>query len=81
MSVKQLEYERRKRSHVLVSGRQDVQEALKWFEDTPKTESAFYIRFQTLSPVKKQTPMTFWHLTDDHILFCHICTYWVVKVA
>ncbi|UCC96310.1 MAG: hypothetical protein JSW66_10735 [Phycisphaerales bacterium] len=79
MSSIQLDYERRRPCEPLCSGRQEWYRALKHFEKTPRTEAAFYIRFQTLSPVDKKVLLAFYELEDDWKLFRKICRYYAVK--
>ncbi len=54
---------------------------LQWFHDTPKTESAMYIRFQTLPKASYDALTTFYHCTTDIELFSLICKWWCVKQA
>ena len=61
--------------------RKKVYKALQWFGNTPRTESAFYLRFQTIPEEEKMLLAEFWHVTESFDLFSHICKWWAVKQA
>ncbi|MBN2312577.1 MAG: hypothetical protein JXM79_01520 [Sedimentisphaerales bacterium] len=61
--------------------RKKVYKAINWFHDTPKTESAFYLRFQTMSAEEKAILSDFWHVKESFDLFSHLCKWWAVKQA
>ncbi|MEJ2700956.1 MAG: hypothetical protein P8Z79_00795 [Sedimentisphaerales bacterium] len=56
-------------------------EALKWFKETPKTESAMYIRFQTMPTQARRVLAAFYGRDRDMDLFSLICKWWGVKCA
>jgi hypothetical protein len=52
---------------------------MKYFEQTPRTEAAFYSRFQSFSDGDKKLLCDFYTLADDWKLFRMICRYYAVK--
>jgi len=54
---------------------------LKWFEDTPKTEEAFYLRFQELSDEDVVFLKSFYNITEDWDLFEMICKFWNIRIS
>ena len=54
---------------------------LQWFHDTPKTESAFYIRFQTLPKEYEDALSRTYHCKTQMQVFFRICKWWAVKCA
>lgn len=69
--IEQPQYERHRRSWA----------TLKWFEETPKTEDAFYLRFQDLPDEDAVFLKSFYNLNDDWELFKKICSFWSVKIS
>ena len=63
------------------SNNQMAYQGLQWFHDTPKTESAMYLRFQTLPKPLYEALMKFYSLKTDMQLFSYICKWWAVKCA
>ncbi|MHC4541603.1 MAG: hypothetical protein ACYS74_17780 [Planctomycetota bacterium] len=76
----QLAYERRRPCEPLCSGRQEWYRAMKHFEHTPRTEAAFYLRFQTLPEAAKKALLAFYQLDDGWKLFKTICRYYAVRM-
>jgi hypothetical protein len=56
-------------------------EILKFFEDVPKTESAFYLRFQSMNIEDIEFLKSFYKETEQWRVFCKICSFFNVKVA
>ena len=63
------------------STRQKAYKALNWFHDTPKTESAMYIRFQMMPEDLLNALMTFYRCTTEMEVFSSICKWWAVQCA
>jgi len=53
-------------------------EALRAFGATPRTEEAFYLEFQKLSPGHRSCLRQAWSLRTDWDLFIRICRFWGV---
>ena len=69
--IEQPQFERHRRSWA----------TLKWFENTPKNEDAFYLRFQDLPDEDAVFLKSFYNLTDNWELFKMICKFWNVRVS
>jgi len=69
--IEKPQYERHRRSWT----------TLKWFENTPKTEEGFYLRFQELSDEDLTFLKSFYNITEDWELFEMICKFWNIKVV
>lgn len=68
--IEQPQYERHRRSWA----------TLKWFENTPKTEEGFYLRFQELPDEDVTFLKSFYNITEDRDLFEMICRFWSVPL-
>lgn len=55
--------------------------ALNWFHDTPKTESAMYLRFQMMPDEYLKALKAFYNRKMDMDIFSLICKWWAVKWA
>ena len=69
--IEQPQFERRRRSWA----------TLKWFEETPKTEEAFYLRFQDLPDEDVTFLKSFYNVSEDWDLFRMICRFWDIQVS
>lgn len=69
--IEQPQFERHRRSWA----------TLKWFENTPKTEEAFYLRLQELPDEDVTFLKSFYHVTEDWNLFKLICKFWNIEVS
>jgi hypothetical protein len=69
--IEQPQYERHRRSWA----------TLKWFENTPKTEEGFYLRFRELPDEDVTFLKCFYNITEDWDLFEMICKFWNVQVV
>jgi len=54
---------------------------MMWFDNTPKTESAMYIRFQTMPQAYSSELMKSYTCADEMELFSLICKWWTVRQA
>ena len=54
---------------------------LKWFEETPKTEEDFYLRFQDLPDEDATFLKSFYNVSEDWELFRMICKFWNIRVS
>jgi len=52
---------------------------MKFFRNTPRTESAFYLRFQLMDPADISMLMTLYAVDEEWDVFKIICKYWNVK--
>ena len=68
--IEQPQFERHRRSWA----------TLKWFQKTPKTEDAFYLRFHELPDEDVTFLKSFYHITEDWDLFKMICKFWDISV-
>ncbi len=74
----------RRRQRILSApgGRARAYEIIMRFDGCPKTETAFYLKFQRLSDGEKKRLQTYYSLPDaDWAVFMSICRYWAVRVA
>ncbi len=69
--IEQPQFERHRRSWA----------TLKWFEDTPKTEDEFYLRFQDLPDEDATFLKSFYNVNEDWDLFRTICKFWNISVS
>jgi hypothetical protein len=69
--IEQPQFERHRRSWA----------TLKWFEDTPKTEEAFYLRFKELPDEDVTFLKSFYNISEEWDLFEMICKFWNIKVS
>ena len=69
--IEQPQFERHRRSWA----------TLKWFEDTPKIEEAFYLRFQELPDEDATFLKSFYNVSEDRDLFKMICKFWNITVS
>jgi len=69
--IEQPQFERHRRSWA----------TLKWFEGTPKTEEAFYLRFQELPDEDVTFLKSFYNVSEDLDLFMMICKFWNIPVS
>jgi hypothetical protein len=69
--IEQPQYERHRRSWA----------TLKWFKGTPKTEEAFYLRFQDLPDEDVTFLKSFYNVSEDWDLFKMICKFWDIQVS
>ena len=51
---------------------------MRFFQDTTKTEAAFYLRFDKMSISDKNLLLSFYHITDEMALFSYIKKFWNV---
>jgi len=68
--IEQPQFERHRRSWA----------TLKWFDNTPKTEEAFYLRFRELPDEDVIFLKSFYHIIEDRDLFEMICRFWNVRL-
>ena len=61
--------------------RRKAYKAIQWFHDTPKTESAMYIRFQMMPKDLLNSIIKFYRCTTEMEVFSWICKWWAVKQA
>jgi len=54
---------------------------MKWFNNTEKTEAAFWVRFQDLPDEDVTFLKSFYHIGDDRELFRMICKFWDIRVS
>ena len=54
---------------------------MKWFNNTEKTEAAFYVRFQDLPDEDVTFLKSFYHIGDDRELFSMICKFWDIRIS
>lgn len=54
---------------------------MRWFDGTPKTQAAFYSRFQELGEEDVTFLMCFYDIHEDWDLFKIICKFWNVPVV
>jgi len=54
---------------------------MRWFDSTPKTQAAFYDRFQELADEDATFLKCFYDIADDWDLFKMICKFWNVPVV
>jgi len=52
--------------------------AVRFFRKTPRTEEAFYLRFQLLCARKRRQLKDCWKLADDWALYRRLCRFWGV---
>jgi len=69
--IEQPQFERHRRSWA----------TLKWFENTPKTEDAFYLRLQELPDEDATFLKSFYNVSEDRDLFELICKFWNIGVS
>ncbi len=69
--IEQPQFERHRRSWA----------TLKWFEDTPKTEDEFYLRFQDLPDEDATFLKSFYNISEDRDLFKMICKFWNIGIS
>ena len=69
--IEQPQFERHRRSWA----------TLKWFENTPKIEEEFYLRFQDLPDEDATFLKSFYNLSEDLDLFRMICKFWNITVS
>ncbi|MBN2312559.1 MAG: hypothetical protein JXM79_01430 [Sedimentisphaerales bacterium] len=53
--------------------------AINWFRDTPKTESTFYLRFQTIPAEEKVIFAEIRRVKESFNLFSRLCKWWAVR--
>ena len=53
-------------------------EAVRFFRETPRTEEAFYLRFQLLGASERRILKDHWKLRDDWTLYRRLCRFWGV---
>lgn len=63
------------------SKQQTAYKALNWFHDTLKTESAMYIRFQTLPQNYAEALRRFYKCKTEMDIFSYICKWWNIRCA
>jgi len=56
----------------------DAWECLKFFEQTPRTEVQFFMRFETLPREDVTLLKSFYGISSDDELFAVICRFWNV---
>ena len=56
----------------------DAWEAARFFRDTPRTEEAFYLRFELLGAQQRRILKNHWKLRDDWTLYRRLCRFWGV---
>jgi hypothetical protein len=54
---------------------------MRWFDGTPKTQAAFYSRFQELADEDVMFLKCFYDITEDWDLFKMICKFWNVPIV
>jgi hypothetical protein len=54
---------------------------LKWFDDTPKTEEEFYLRFKELPDEDATFLKSFYNVSEDWDLFRMICKFWDIRIS
>ena len=69
--IEQPQFERHRRSWA----------TLKWFENTPKTEEAFCLRFQELPDEDVTFLKSFYNVSEDWDLFKLICKFWNIGIS
>jgi len=68
--IEKPQYERHRRSWA----------TLKWFENTPKNEEDFYLRFRELPDEDVTFLKSFYNISEDWALFEMICKFWNVSL-
>jgi len=53
-----------------------IYDIMKFFRDTPRTESAFYLRFQQMDQGDIRLLMSFYDIEEDWQVFKRICKFW-----
>ena len=51
---------------------------MRFFRETPRTEEAFYLRFQLLGARERRVLKNHWKLRDDWTLYRRLCRFWGV---
>jgi len=51
-------------------------QAVQMFRETPRTEEAFYLRFQLLGRRDRRLLKRCWDLPDDWTLYRRLCRFW-----
>lgn len=64
---------------IVSTQQQNAYECLKFFENTPKFESEFYLRFLEMDREDKNLLLSFYQLNDKGVLFNFIKKFWNVK--
>jgi len=63
----------------LTEKQKPIYDIMKFFKQTPRTEGAFYIRFQKMPQEDIRLLMTFYNIEEDWQVFKKICKFWNVK--
>ena len=63
---------------LLFESKNEAYEVLKFFQDTVKTEGAFYLRFQIMPKEKLNLLKRFYKKDHDWQIFKLICKFWNV---
>jgi hypothetical protein len=56
-----------------------IYDIMKFFESTPRTEAAFYLRFQQAKQSYIQLLMSYYGIQEEWQVFKKICKFWNVK--
>jgi hypothetical protein len=63
----------------LTEKQKTIYDIMKFFKQTPRTESAFYIRFQKMTQEDIQLLMSYYEVNENWHVFKRICKFWNVK--
>jgi hypothetical protein len=63
----------------LTEKKKSIYEIMKFFKATPRTESAFYLRFQKMSKEDIRLLMSYYYAEEDWQVFKRICKFWNVR--
>ena len=59
--------------------KKSIYDIMKFFNQTPRTEVAFYLRFQLLPKEEVIRLMNYYNDNEEWHVFKKICKYWCVK--
>ena len=60
----------------LTEKQKTIYDIMKFFKQTPRTEGAFYIRFQKMPQDDIRLLMSFYDVDEDWHVFKRICKFW-----